>query len=301
MGCQWRAQIRLDSAMSRQLHEQGCIIRGQHQPVVLAPEPHVPPPSDQIAHIHQDVLRHRVFRKLDERCGHTFCRQASCRGIPQRQWRNAVGMDVLRAFFQFGKGANSRASRFVEGVVHFQQQCMIALDNQRIVWLKAMQVVHERSSSLSLKYVVRVCIEPSGTHRTGQYPGVYQKRGTREGFSGGEDAPRLGKGTSPLLSHLYAAKSCSDTLSNTVCCTAGGNAAMPLVRQASTVVPKTPCSLMNASSSGAALAVNSRAMACVATAVCGYFRSTKANARAIFSMGWMEKRSKTFSWASLAA
>jgi hypothetical protein len=34
-------------------------------------------------------------------------------------------------------------------------------------------------------------------------------------------------------SHLYAAKSFSDTLSNTVCCTAGGNAAMPLARQVS--------------------------------------------------------------------
>src|SRR5262245_27584635 len=68
-------------------------------------------------------------------------------------------MDVLRAFFQFGKGANSRASGFVEGVVHFQQQRMIALDNQRVVWLKAMQVVHERSSSLGSKCVVRGSIQ----------------------------------------------------------------------------------------------------------------------------------------------
>src|SRR5262249_47874182 len=64
-------------------------------------------------------------------------------------------MDVLRAFFQFGKGANSRARGFVEGVVHFQQQRMVALDNQRVVRLKAMQVVHARSSSLCSKCVVR--------------------------------------------------------------------------------------------------------------------------------------------------
>ena len=69
--------------------------------------------------IDHDVLRHRVFRKFDECCGDTFCRQASRRGIPQRQGRNAIGIDVLRAFFQFGKGTYSRACGFVERVVHF--------------------------------------------------------------------------------------------------------------------------------------------------------------------------------------
>src|SRR5262245_33001384 len=137
-------------------------------------------------------------------------------------------------------------------------------------------------------------------HSVWRYPGVYQKRvwGKRprgswheaphpnplpEGRAPSADAVAGGGDKAP--SHLYTAKFCSDTLSNTVCCTAGGSAAMLLVRQVSTVPPKTPCSLMNASSSEAALAVNSRAMAWVATAVCGYFRSTKANARAILSMG----------------
>ena len=62
-------------------------------------------------------------------------------------------MDVLRAFFQFGKDANSRASGFVEGVVHFQQQCMVTLDNQRVV-----------------------CVYISLGETHGAVAGVYQKR-----------------------------------------------------------------------------------------------------------------------------
>src|SRR6266446_1856076 len=77
----------------------------------------------------------------------------------------------------------------------------------------------------------------------------------------------------------YAAKLVSDTSNNTVCCTADGNAAIQLARQVSNAGAKTPCSLMKASSSWAVLAIVSRAMALVAPATCGYFRSTEANAR----------------------
>src|SRR6266702_3691201 len=48
--------------------------------------------------------------------------------------------------------------------VHFQQQRMVALDNQRVVWLKALQVVHKRSSSLCSRCVVCVCTWLGGTH-----------------------------------------------------------------------------------------------------------------------------------------
>src|SRR5262249_7541443 len=63
-------------------------------------------------------------------------------------------MDVFGALFQFGKHTNGCASRLVEEIVHFQQECMVALDNQRVVGLKARWVVHAPASDLcSRKFV----------------------------------------------------------------------------------------------------------------------------------------------------
>src|SRR4029450_7463749 len=106
-------------------------------------------------------------------------------------------MDVLRAFFQFGKGANSRASGFVEGVVHFQQQRMVALDNQRVVWLKAMQVVHERFSFLCSNCVVRVYI----ARRHSRDRAVSQEYTRKGGSERAEVRGPTDRGTKPLTLH----------------------------------------------------------------------------------------------------
>src|SRR5712692_5049604 len=83
-------------------------------------------------------------------------------------------MNVFGALFQFGKRTNGRAGWLIEGVVHFQQQRMVTLDNQGVVWLKAVRVVHEPASSLcSSRCVVRVCVcdqaAPMGRGRTQEY------------------------------------------------------------------------------------------------------------------------------------
>jgi hypothetical protein len=62
--------------------------------------------------------------------------------------------------------------------------------------LKAMQVVHERSSSLCSRYVMRVYTWPGSTHETERYPGVYQKRVQERVLAGVRVPPSLG--TKPL-------------------------------------------------------------------------------------------------------
>ena len=74
------------------------------------------------------------------------------------------------------RAASVRGTRWlVEGIVHFQQQGMVALDNQGIMGLKAGGVVHAPAFELAAVGISYIDMWPGGPYRARPQRGVYQK------------------------------------------------------------------------------------------------------------------------------
>jgi hypothetical protein len=83
--------------------------------------------------VDQQRLRNRVARKADQCVDDLLGVVARGAGIPQRQWRDPVGVHVLGGAFQLRERCDRGARRTGEIVVDFEQHRFIGLHDQRSV------------------------------------------------------------------------------------------------------------------------------------------------------------------------
>ncbi|CAB0809354.1 hypothetical protein FRC0393_00859 [Corynebacterium diphtheriae] len=57
----------------------------------------------------------------------------SCAGVPQRQWGDAVSVDVLGSALELSERRQSDAGFLCAGMIHFKQHGFVRLDDQRAV------------------------------------------------------------------------------------------------------------------------------------------------------------------------
>jgi len=122
-------QIHLCFFMVEYFHHQRGVVAGDNQILPLANQLHAPvTPNiffDVAGHVGgQSVLRESLQASQNFRGG-----QARRSRVPQGKRRDAIGMNILRRFFQFGKTRQRITRLFVTLVLHFKQDAFIALHN----------------------------------------------------------------------------------------------------------------------------------------------------------------------------
>jgi hypothetical protein len=122
-----RVRIALD------LGDEQRIDRAQHQPPRVVHEQLDPAKaSDVVFDVGEDVAGQIELAVAGQRGDDFGGGRSRGGGVPQRQRRDAVGMDVFGAFLQFGVARQFIARRLVVRIIHFQQDGSIALHDQRI-------------------------------------------------------------------------------------------------------------------------------------------------------------------------
>ena len=99
-------------------------VRLQHQPAVAA---------HGVDDVDQQRLRDREPGPPDQRVDHLLGVVPGGAGVPQRERRDPVGVDVLGGAFQLGERCDVGAGRRGIGVGDLQQQRLVGLDDQRSV------------------------------------------------------------------------------------------------------------------------------------------------------------------------
>ena len=85
-----------------------------------------------VVDLREHARRYRVLRERVEGHRHLARAQPRGRGVPQRQRRHAVGVDVLRCLLQLGEAGEHGAGFLRPRTGHFEQYGEIALDDERV-------------------------------------------------------------------------------------------------------------------------------------------------------------------------
>ena len=119
---------RLDLPVAHDLVEQQGVRGNQKHPVVFADKPYEPVPAhlfgDRGKDDLGDVVPGIVFKGADDR----FRVQAGRGRVPQGKRGDPVRMDVLRAFLEFGEWRDGVARVLEFGIVHLEQDRIVALN-----------------------------------------------------------------------------------------------------------------------------------------------------------------------------
>src|SRR5262249_10323737 len=113
---------------------------------------------DQIRDIRPQVGRQRKLAVAPEDIDHGIRSQTGGGGIPQRQRRQPVGMDVFWALFQLSKRGQGVARFGVARVIHLDQDRAIPLYDERIRGIVIHYILypyalyHEGGSTANLKF-----------------------------------------------------------------------------------------------------------------------------------------------------
>ena len=131
-----RFDQRHDRFVPRDFGDEGAIVGLDQQIAVVARQADAPVARDLLHDVGADVGRHIVLGELIEFAQHFVGLQAGRGRIPQRERRDAVGVQIFRAFFQLGKARQRIARIFVQIVLRFEQDGFIGLDDQRVLWIE---------------------------------------------------------------------------------------------------------------------------------------------------------------------
>ena len=132
--CRPRWQEGRERFLMRQLLRQRQVPRPEQQrAIVLARELETAVARGEVPHAGRHVAGQRVFRELPQRRHDAFCRLAHRAGVPDRERRDAVGVDMLWRLHQLGKPRQGIARLGVARVVHFEQHRVIALHDERVL------------------------------------------------------------------------------------------------------------------------------------------------------------------------
>src|SRR5207244_2603181 len=85
-------------------------------------------------------------------CGYNALRRfADSASVPNRKRRQAIGVDVFGRFDQFGKPRQRIARLRIHGIIYFDQDGVVALDDERVVRLKLVRGSHGARSVAKLR------------------------------------------------------------------------------------------------------------------------------------------------------
>ena len=106
--------------------------RFQDQPVSrMLVDAHPAIPRHRLGDIDKQSLRNREARVVLQHVHDLLRIVAGGAGVPQRQRRDAVGVDVLRGPLQFGERGQGRAGLIGTRVIHLQEHRFVGLDDER--------------------------------------------------------------------------------------------------------------------------------------------------------------------------
>ena len=117
------------------LFGQRAIVGGQHEMVRTARQTQPAVARSVIANLDRHVLRHFVLGELVQRLDDLIGIDARRRGVPDRQRRDAIRVDVFGRLDQFGEPGQMVACLDIARTVHLDQHGMVALHDQRVVRL----------------------------------------------------------------------------------------------------------------------------------------------------------------------
>ncbi len=126
------AKVFAHPGLPRQLFKQRPIGAHQLEQLAVAFQPDPAITADQFLQIGLQVGRQGEFAVAGQDSDHFIGRHPRRRRIPKRQRRQAIGMDVLRAFFQVREGGQGIPRLGIALVVHLNQDGAIPLDDQRV-------------------------------------------------------------------------------------------------------------------------------------------------------------------------
>ncbi len=125
---------RRDLATAQHLLQNGGVQRLEHKAVHrVVVELEAPVPGHRLGHVDEQGVRNGIPRVAQERVDHLLGIVAGGAGVPEAQRGEPVGVDVLRGPLQLGEGGDRLATVAGLGVVHLQQEGLVALDDQRAV------------------------------------------------------------------------------------------------------------------------------------------------------------------------
>ena len=126
------AQVVAHAPLPRQLFEQRPVLGDQPELAVDPLEPDPPVAADQLAQVGRHVRGNGKLGIGLERLDHRVGRHAGGGGVPERERRQAVGVNVLGALLQLGERRDRVAGLGVQRIVDLQQDRAVALHDQRI-------------------------------------------------------------------------------------------------------------------------------------------------------------------------
>ena len=126
------AQIVAHAPLPRQLFEQRAVLGDQPKLPVDARQPDPAVTAHQLAQVGRHVGGQRKLREPLECLDHRVRRHAGGRRVPERERRQTIGVNVLRALLQLGERRDRVAGLGVQRVVNLQQDRAVSLHDQRI-------------------------------------------------------------------------------------------------------------------------------------------------------------------------
>jgi hypothetical protein len=107
----------------------------EHQAALIAQQFHAAIARGVIADLEEHVLRDRVLGKADEGLDDFVGRDTGRAGIPDGERGDAVGVNVLGSFHELREAGQAIAGGGVMRAGDFGEDGVIALHDQRVLWL----------------------------------------------------------------------------------------------------------------------------------------------------------------------
>ena len=126
------AQVVAHPLLARQLFQQRGVLGDQAEGPVDPGEPDPAEAPDELPEVGRQAGGERELAVLRQRGDHRVGRDPRGRGVPEREGREAIGVDMLRALLQLGEGCDRVAGLGVGRVVDFQEHRAVALHDQRV-------------------------------------------------------------------------------------------------------------------------------------------------------------------------
>ena len=128
------AQHGSDLLVAKHLFEYGTVQADQRQAVGwVFDQLKAPVAGHRVDDVDQQGLRHRIAGECDERVDDLLGVMSGGAGVPQRQRRDPVGVHMLGGALEFGERRDGGPGFPGPLVIHFEQDRLVALHDQRAV------------------------------------------------------------------------------------------------------------------------------------------------------------------------